>query len=118
MRGACLFTAVLMPVAAWHLRQSEGWTILTSACIAMAAFALLGFIDTLTARVVIFPERLVVVSNFVRREYARGNFVAVDWAKGCPVSLQRIDGSWFKLPPVGSDARGVSNSLRAWIKRK
>jgi len=84
----------------------------------MAVLALAGFVDTLTARVVIFPERLVIVSNFIRREFARSDFVKASWAKGCPISLQRTDGSWLNLPPVGSSAQGMTNSLRAWIRRQ
>lgn len=116
--GICLLGTTLTSVAAWQLQRSDGWTTLALASVAMSVLGLAGLADALTARVVIYPERLVIVSNFVRREFVRCDFIKVAWAKGCPTSLQRTDGSWLELPPVGGSAQGMANSLRAWINRQ
>ncbi|HEY3486752.1 MAG TPA: hypothetical protein VGL10_01690 [Gammaproteobacteria bacterium] len=69
-------------------------------------------------RVVLYEDSIEVFATFRRRSYPRSEFVEATWAKGSPVALKFKDGSWLKLPPVGSgSAQGVVNTLRAWIKK-
>src|SRR5690606_33180722 len=70
-----------------------------------------------TARVDLYPERIVIVSNLRKSAFPRGSFVRASWAKGVSVTLERSDGSFLKLPDVVGNSQGLTNSLRAWIKR-
>jgi len=33
------------------------------------------------------------------------------------VTVKSTDGKWIKLPDLGHNAEGVTNAIRAWIKR-
>ena len=117
VRLLCVFSAIAFPVAAYFIYAQQGWSWLSLAILSITIFALAGAIDALTSKVEVFPEHLVVVGNLRRREYERSDFVSVSWAKGVPVTLQSKSGENLRLPPVGSSAQGLTNTLRAWIKR-
>lgn len=117
MRVLSSFGAIVFPIVAYFIYAEEGWTWLSLAILAIAPFTLAGAIDAFTTRVEVFPEHLVVVANLRRREHSRSEFVSVSWAKGVPVVLQSKSGENLQLPAVGSSAQGLTNTLRAWIKK-
>ena len=117
MRVLCGFGAITFPIAAYFIYAEEGWTWLSLTILAIAPFTLAGAIDAFTTRVEVFPEHLVVVANLRRREHSRSEFVNVSGAKGVPVVLQFRSGENLRLPAVGSSWQGLTNTLRAWIKK-
>ena len=117
VRLLCVFGAIAFPVAAYFIYAEQGWSWLSLAILSITTFAIAGAIDALTSKVEVFPERLVVVANLRRREHIRSEFVSVSWAKGVPVVLQSKSGENLRLPAVGSSAQGLTNTLRAWIKK-
>lgn len=96
---------------------TNGSTVIAWVLGALAVFAVLGIADALSCKVELYPEQIVIVSNLRKSTFARGGFVRASWAKGVPATLERSDGSFLKLPDVGGNAQGLTNSLRAWIKR-
>lgn len=116
MQALCLLGTFGFSAAAYSLHAKEGWPLLTVAAAAMLVpLSIAGFIDALTARVDLLPEKLVVVSNFQRREYARSLFVRATWGKGVPISLEYRDGGWLHLPSFVGGGIGTVNTLRAWL---
>ena len=107
---------LLFGAAATHLYTTEGWSWLALAGMALVPVAIAGFLDALTSRIELRADKLVVVQNLRRREFARDTFVKATWGKGVPVSLERTDGSWLQLPSVGASAQGLANTLRAWLR--
>jgi hypothetical protein len=95
---------------------SNGWSWTTVVLLCVIPLAFAGFLDAVTSRVELHHDRIVVVQNLRRREYARATFTKVTWGKGVPVALQRATGEWVELPGVGSSAQGMANTLRAWLK--
>jgi hypothetical protein len=83
---------------------------------ALAVLILAGLADSLLCRVVLYPDRLVIVSNFRKREYQRMQFNRATWSKGVPVALELVEGGWVKLPDFVTGGPGVLSIFRAWLQ--
>ena len=105
----------LFVAGTWFMAGSEGWawTTLTMALMSAAAGAALA--DAATSRVELRDDRLVVVRNLRRREFARADVQSATWAAGCGASIRLRDGGDVVLPDVAGGAQGLANSLRAWL---
>lgn len=117
LRALCAFGAIAFPVATYSIYSAEGLSWPALGGVVATVLAAAGAVDAFTAKVELFPERMVVVANLVRREYLRSEFVGVTWAKGVPVMLTFRSGAHLRLPDVGANAQGVSNSVRAWLRK-
>ena len=111
-----LLAALVFLAGAVLCFRAQGWSWMTLLFSALALVAMAGFLDTLTARVELHPDHIVIVRNLRKATYPRATFARVTWGKGVPVSLQSTSGDWVKLPGVGRTAPGLANTLRAWIK--
>jgi hypothetical protein len=107
-----LFAAGLL----WFYR-TEGLSLKTITFMGLTLFGIAGLIDAITQRIELHDDRIVLVQNLRKRQYARRLFVKATWAKGVPVSLQTTSGEWVSLPGVGASSQGLVNTLRAWIKK-
>lgn len=75
-----------------------------------------GLADAVSSFVRLDPDALRMRNNFRHRTLERDELVEVAWAKGCPVSVKVISGTWVELPPLG-DSSAMANSIRAWLKK-
>ena len=84
-----------------------------------ALFGALWLADAFTTRIVLGPDsiHLVSISDFQSRTIPRVEIESVTWEKGCGASIRLRDGKWVRLPSVGRDAQGLTNTIRAWLKR-
>lgn len=98
----------------FRTEPDEVWTTLGFAGLGIA-FAT-GLLEAATARVVLEPEALEVVSNFRRRRIPRSDVVCAVGEKGVPVAIELRTGGWYKLPTLGTGPH--ANTLRAWIRRQ
>ena len=93
---------------AWWNRVAFG--LLSAAVpVAMAELAL--------ERVTLGTDHLTLVKNFRRRVIPREDVESVTWGKGAGVHIKLTNGSWVELPSVGRTSQGVTNTIRAWIRR-
>ena len=114
-----LVTIALLLFAAglvWFFR-TEGMSLKTITFMGLTLFGIAGLIDAITQRVELHDDRIVVVQNLRKRQYARSLFVKATWAKGVPVTLETTSGGWVSLPGVGGSSQGLVNTLRAWLKK-
>jgi hypothetical protein len=86
------------------------------------AYALSGVLwlaDIFTRRIVLSPDsiRIVSLSDFQFRAIPRSEIEDVTWAKGCGASLILREGKGVRLPNVGRDPQGLTNTIRAWLKK-
>jgi hypothetical protein len=83
-----------------------------------ALFGALWLVDVLATRIVLTSDsiRIVSMSDFQARTVPRVEIDSVKWEKGCGASIRLRDGKWVRLPNVGRDAQGLTNTIRAWIK--
>jgi hypothetical protein len=75
--------------------------------------------DAFTRRIVLGSDsiRIVSISDFQSRTLSRVEVDSVTWEKGCGASIKLRDGKWVRLPNVGRDLQGLTNTIRAWLKR-
>jgi len=75
--------------------------------------------DVFLTRIVLASDslRVVSISDFQSRTIPRTEIESVTWEKGCGASIKLNNGKWVHLPSVGRNAQGLTNTLRAWLKR-
>lgn len=84
-------------------------------------FAVVGALwlaDAFTRRIVLWSDgiRIVSLSDFQSRTISRAEIDSVTWEKGCGASLKLRDGQWVRLPNVGRDPQGLTNTIRTWLR--
>lgn len=104
--------ALFVTGAAWTYGV-RGWTFTSIGLTGMSLFGLAAILDTLTQRVVLEDDRLVVGRFWGSQSYAREQIVQVSDAKGSPTSMRLADGRIVRLPFVGNS---MGTSIRAWLK--
>lgn len=75
--------------------------------------------DIFTRRIVLSPDgiRIVSFSDYQCRSIPRTEIESVTWEKGCGASLIMREGRGVHLPNVGRDPQGLTNTIRAWLKK-
>ena len=75
--------------------------------------------DGFTRRIVLGSDsiRIVSISDFQSRTISRTEVDSVTWEAGCGASIKLRDGKWVRLPNVGRNPQGLTNTIRAWLKR-
>ena len=112
MVPAALFVAGLV----FTYRQS-GWTWLSLAFAGMTLLGIGGVIEVATSRVVLQDDALECGALWSRRRYPVSEIASVTWEKGGGVYVKLKAGGWAKLPELGYNSQGLTNTVRAWLKR-
>ncbi|MEO0796971.1 MAG: hypothetical protein AAFX93_17575 [Verrucomicrobiota bacterium] len=81
-------------------------------------FGIGGAIELKKTTLILYPSSLYFSSEFKKRRIAKNEIDRVTWEKGCDPAIQLKDGSWVKIPTVGSTNQGICQSIRAWLKRE
>jgi hypothetical protein len=76
-----------------------------------------GLADLLLSRIALGNDNVSIVSGFRSQTIPRADIDSVTWAAGCGASLILHGGKGVRLPSVGRDAQGLTNTIRAWLKR-
>jgi hypothetical protein len=84
-------------------------------------YAILGVLwlaDIFTRRIVLGPDsiRIISFSDCQCRTIPRTRIEGVTWEKGCGASLIMLAGRGVRLPNVGRDPQGLTNTIRAWLR--
>ena len=95
----------------------RGWSLTTLAFDALALAGLLGFIELGTTRVTMSDDSIEMGSMWKRRRLNRADIRRVTWEKGAGVAIELSSGGWVKLPDLGFNAQGLTNTIRAWLAR-
>jgi hypothetical protein len=96
---------------------STGWTWVTVAFVVLTVIGVVGLAEVGWSRVVIRDAALEVHTLWQYRRFTASQVAAVTWEAGCGVALKLSDGTWAKLPDLGYNAQGLTNTIRAWLKR-
>jgi len=112
MVAAALFVAGLV----FTYRQS-GWTWLSLAFAGMTLLGLGGVIEVATSRVALLDDALECGALWSRRRYPVSEIASVTWEKGGGVYVKLKAGGWAKLPELGYNSQGLTNTVRAWLRR-
>jgi hypothetical protein len=85
-----------------------------------AGYAVLGafwLADLFLTRIVLQADGIFIFSEFRSRTVPRAEIESVTWEKGCGASLKLRDGKWVRLPNAGQSPQGLTNTIRAWLKK-
>jgi hypothetical protein len=84
-----------------------------------ALFGALWLADIFMKRIVLTKDglRIVSVATFRSRTVPRIEIESVTWEKGCGASIKLRNGTWVRLPDVGRNAQGLTNTIRAWLNK-
>ena len=88
----------------------------------LPTYAILGALwlaDIFTRRIILEADsiRIVSYSDYLHRSIPRATIKSVNWEKGCGASLILQEGRGVRLPNVGLDPQGLTNTIRAWLKK-
>jgi len=95
--------------------QGLGWQSAAYAALSILGIAALA--ETFLVRVVLLEDAALLVTLRGRQRLPRESIASVKWEGGSGVALHMRDGSWVKLPEMGQNSQGLSNSIRAWLRR-
>lgn len=84
-----------------------------------AIFGALWLVDVFFTRIELRHDciRIVSITDFKVRTIPRTEIQRVTWEKGGGTSLVLLNGTAVKLPSVGRNAQGLTNTIRAWLNR-
>jgi hypothetical protein len=111
-------TAALFLAGLVFTYTRNGWTWLSLAYAGMVLVGLGGVIEVATTRVVLHDDAIECGAIWSRRRYAVTDIASVSWEKGGGVFLRLKAGGFGKLPELGYNSQGLTNTVRAWLKRR
>ena len=95
----------------------SGWSFTTIGFAVMTMIGALGFVELGTTRVILADDFIDMGPIWKRRQLSRDEIKRVTWAKGAGVALELNSGGWVKVPELGFNSQGLTNTIRAWLKR-
>jgi hypothetical protein len=113
---AAIAAGVLSLTSAYDLHQEEWWLP-----VFFAGFGILWFLvswECFVSYMHLGDEALEYRMNFKRVRIRKPEIEKVTWELGCGVSVRLTNGSWENVPTFGGDMRGITNSVRAWLRKK
>ncbi len=101
--------------AAYYFRQ-DGLTWISAFFIAFSVFCVAGVIESFSSYVRLEDTEIRFRESFGETTVPKKDIVRVTWEAGCGVSLLLCDGTWVKVPDLGHNSQGLTNSIRSWLK--
>jgi len=92
-----------------------GWYV--PALVIFSVFYAIALVEIGTRHIELGPGRITMVGNFRRRVVPREQIESVTWERGAGIVLRLAGGRIVRLPEVGHNSQGVTNTIRAWLKR-
>ena len=84
-----------------------------------AVLGALWLVDLFTRRIVLGADsiRIISIFDYINRTIPRAEIKSVTWEAGCGASLILNEGQGVRLPNVGRNLQGLTNTIRAWLRR-
>ena len=105
----------LAGAASSYVGGDQTWVSVAFALLSVAGLG--GLAELARSRIVLWETELEVRTLWHRRRYLASQVASVTWEAGSGVTLRLSDGSWAKLPDLGYNSQGLTNTVRAWLKR-
>ena len=113
LAAAALFVAGLV-----FVYSQNGWTWVSLTFAGMTLIGIAGVIEVATSRVILHADALECGPIWSRRRHLKADIASVSWEKGGGVFLKLKAGGFAKLPELGYNCQGLTNTVRAWLKRR
>ena len=94
--------------------SNEKWVSIGLA--SFSIFGVLTLVEVISSRLKLTPDEIQITQWFKTKRIPVKKISDVSWEKGCGVTLKMKDGNWEKIPSLGKNSQGLTNSIRACIK--
>jgi len=101
--------------AAYYYRQ-EGLTWISAFFIGFSILGVAGIVESFTSYIRLEDTEIRFRETFGTTAIPKKDIMRVTWEAGCGVSLLLGDGRWVKVPDLGHNSQGLTNSIRSWLK--
>lgn len=108
-------TAGSIATATYFYRQ-EGLTWISAFFVGFSMFGIAGVIESFLAYIRLEETQIRFRETLRETAVPKDDIERVTWEAGCGVSLLLRSGKWVKVPDLGHDSQGLTNSIRAWLK--
>jgi hypothetical protein len=96
----------------------NGWSWVSLIFAGMTLLGIGGVIEVATSRVSLHDDALECGTIWSRRRHRVADIASVSWEKGGGVFLKLKSGGFAPLPELGYNSQGLTNTVRAWLKRR
>lgn len=102
--------------AAVYFYRQEGLTWISASFVGFSILGVAGIIESFCGYIRLEDTEIRFRETFAKTAIAKKDITRVTWEAGCGVSLLLSDGTWVKVPDLGHNSRGLTNSIRSWLK--
>ncbi len=102
--------------AALYFYRQEGLTFLSAFFIGFSVFGIGGIVESFSAYILLDDTEIRFRETFRKTTHPKHDIEKVTWEAGCGVSLLLREGTWVKVPDLGQNSQGLTNSIRSWLK--
>ena len=102
--------------AAAYFYQQEGLTWISAFFMGFSMFGAAGIVESFSMYILLGETEIRFRETFRKTAIPKSDIVKVTWEAGCGVSLLLSDGTWAKVPDLGQNSRGLTNSIRSWLR--
>jgi hypothetical protein len=103
-------------VAAAFCYSQEGLTWICAFFIGFSILGVAGVVESFFMHIRLDESQISFRESFQKTVIPKGDIVKVTWEAGCGVSLLLSDGTWAKVPDLGQNSQGLTNSIRSWLR--
>ena len=100
--------------AAYYYRQ-EGLTWISAFFIGFSILGVAGIVESFSGYIRLEDTEIRFRETFRITAIPKNDIMRVTWEAGCGVSLLLSDGTWVKIPDLGHNSQGLTNSIRSWL---
>ncbi|NCF63007.1 MAG: hypothetical protein GWP58_09160 [Gammaproteobacteria bacterium] len=115
VRISILVVAAGSIAAAAYFFSQEGLTLLSASFIGFSIICIAGVVESFSAHILLEESQIRFRETLRDTAIPKGDIVRVTWEAGCGVSLLLSDGTWVKIPDLGHNSQGLTNSIRSWL---
>lgn len=102
--------------AAAYYYSQEGLSWTSAFFIGFSILTVAGVVESFTMYILLEDKQISFRETFRKTAIPKSDIVKVTWEAGCGVSLLLSDGTWAKVPDLGHNSQGLTNSIRSWLR--
>ncbi len=103
-------------LAAVYFFRQEGLSWISAFFIGFSVLGVAGIIESFSSYIFLEDTEIKFRQTFGKAVIPKSDIKRVTWEAGCGVSLLLGDGTWVKVPDLGHNSQGLTNSIRSWLK--
>jgi hypothetical protein len=99
-----------------YFYHQDGLTWISAFFAGFSILGAVGIVESFSSYVSLDATEIRFRETLKKTAIPRADIVQVTWEAGSGVSLRLSDGTWVKVPDLGHNSQGLTNSIRSWLK--